>query len=81
MDAVFAGDRGQGQKGYDDNSQRATLKDILNHGGRYLAGGYNNVESKRRRWGSNKSPAVRGALRISAHNAARPHGILAVHSV
>jgi uncharacterized protein (DUF1330 family) len=29
------------QKGYDENFQKATEKDILNHGGKYLAGGYN----------------------------------------
>jgi uncharacterized protein (DUF1330 family) len=29
------------QEGYDENYQKATQKDILNHGGKYLAGGYN----------------------------------------
>ena len=33
------------EKGYDDNFQKATQKDILNHGGKYLAGGYNNTVS------------------------------------
>ena len=29
------------QEGYDKNYQKATQKDILDHGGKYLAGGYN----------------------------------------
>jgi uncharacterized protein (DUF1330 family) len=33
------------QKGYDENFQKATQKDILNHGGKYLAGGYNKTLS------------------------------------
>jgi uncharacterized protein (DUF1330 family) len=33
------------EKGYDENFQKATQKDILNHGGKYLAGGYNKTES------------------------------------
>ena len=33
------------EKGYDDNFQKATQRDILNHGGKYLAGGYNNTVS------------------------------------
>ena len=33
------------EKGYDENFQKATQKDILNHGGKYLAGGYNNTVS------------------------------------
>jgi uncharacterized protein (DUF1330 family) len=32
------------EKGYDENFQKATQKDILNHGGKYLAGGYNKTE-------------------------------------
>ena len=32
-------------EGYDENFQKATHKDILNHGGKYLAGGYNNTVS------------------------------------
>ena len=32
-------------EGYDENFQKATQKDILNHGGKYLAGGYNNTVS------------------------------------
>ena len=33
------------EKGYDENFQKATQKDILNHGGKYLAGGYNKTVS------------------------------------
>jgi len=33
------------EKGYDENFQKATQKDILNHGGKYLAGGYNKTLS------------------------------------
>jgi uncharacterized protein (DUF1330 family) len=33
------------QKGYDENFQKATEQDILTHGGKYLAGGYNNTLS------------------------------------
>ena len=33
------------EKGYDENFQKATQKDILNHGGKYLAGGYNKTAS------------------------------------
>jgi uncharacterized protein (DUF1330 family) len=32
-------------EGYDENFQKATQKDILNHGGKYLAGGYNKTVS------------------------------------
>ena len=32
-------------EGYDENFQKATHKDILNHGGKYLAGGDNKTES------------------------------------
>jgi hypothetical protein len=28
------------EEGYNENFQKATQKDILNHGGKYLAGGY-----------------------------------------
>jgi hypothetical protein len=28
-------------EGYDENFQKVTQKDILSHGGKYLAGGYN----------------------------------------
>ena len=33
------------QKGYDENYLKATQKDISDHGGKYLAGGYNKAES------------------------------------
>ena len=33
------------EKGYDENFQKATQKDILNHGGKYLAEGYNKTLS------------------------------------
>ena len=33
------------QKGYDENYLKATQKDISDHGGKYLAGGYNKTES------------------------------------
>jgi uncharacterized protein (DUF1330 family) len=33
------------EKGYDENFQKATQKDILNHGGKYLAGAYNKTVS------------------------------------
>jgi uncharacterized protein (DUF1330 family) len=33
------------QKGYNENYQKATQKDILDHGGKYLAGGYNKTLS------------------------------------
>ena len=33
------------QEGYDKNFQKATQKDILDHGGKYLAGGYNKTLS------------------------------------
>jgi uncharacterized protein (DUF1330 family) len=33
------------QEGYDKNYQKATQKDILDHGGKYLAGGYNRTLS------------------------------------
>jgi uncharacterized protein (DUF1330 family) len=33
------------QKGYDENFQKATEKDISAHGGKYLAGGYNKTLS------------------------------------
>ena len=33
------------EKGYDENFQKATQKDILNHSGKYLAGGYNKTLS------------------------------------
>jgi len=32
-------------EGYDENFQKATQKDILNHGGKYLAEGYNKTLS------------------------------------
>ena len=32
-------------EGYDENFQKATQKDILNHGGKYLAAGYNKTVS------------------------------------
>ena len=32
-------------EGYDENFQKATQKDILNHGGKYLVGGYNKTVS------------------------------------
>ena len=32
-------------EGYDENFQKATHKDILNHGGKYLAAGYNKTVS------------------------------------
>jgi uncharacterized protein (DUF1330 family) len=33
------------EEGYDRNYQKATQKDILDHGGKYLAGGYNKTLS------------------------------------
>lgn len=33
------------ENGYDENFQKSTQKDILNHGGKYLAGGYNKTVS------------------------------------
>ena len=33
------------QKGYDENFLKATQKDIANHGGKYLAGGFNKTVS------------------------------------
>ena len=42
---VVAGIAVRDVEGYDENFQKATQKDILNHGGKYLAGGYNNTVS------------------------------------
>jgi uncharacterized protein (DUF1330 family) len=33
------------EKGYDENFQKATQKDISDHGGKYIAGGYNKAVS------------------------------------
>ena len=33
------------QEGFNENFLKATQKDIANHGGKYLAGGYNKTES------------------------------------